>query len=275
MKFNAIKINSAPEVLVQQIIEQIDAGALKPGDCLPSQRELARIFEVGLGTVREALKILNVMGCVTILRGKGSYVAYDVSKVRNKDAKSVEEVLEAVSLADLMKARQIVESGAARMAAEKADTESIHKLRQITARMLSGNLSRKAYYQYDAQYHIAVAEAAENQAILEIVKLLVDKTHQHTGFMDSALGISLPEAKKRCGASAGIVVDYIQAGDSEKAARAMLAHLDIVNDHLTAEFAVSHDRTVLFDAEGTERDNREDVTTGTAAGLPAISPRQK
>jgi GntR family transcriptional repressor for pyruvate dehydrogenase complex len=83
MKFDAIQFNSAPEALVEHIRGQIRAGKLKPGESLPSQRGLAKRFRVGLGTVREALKILDVMGCVDILRGKGTFVAQDSLSVQH------------------------------------------------------------------------------------------------------------------------------------------------------------------------------------------------
>lgn len=242
MQFDAIKIHSAPQALVEQIIDHIKTGKLEPGECLPSQRELARIFHVGLGTVREALKILDVMGCVEVFRGKGSFVAENVSTILNS-APTIEDALEAVSLAELMKAREVVEVGAARMAAEKTDKESIQQLREITTQLLSADLSSGAYYDIDFKFHIAVAEAAQNQALLEIVKLLVGKTHYHTDFMDSALGLSLPSVVQECGGSAVRVVDFIEAGDAAHAGEAMLEHLNVVNDNLLKQFPGKHRHT--------------------------------
>jgi GntR family transcriptional regulator, transcriptional repressor for pyruvate dehydrogenase complex len=235
MNFNAIQITSAPETLVEKILEQVGDGQLKPGDCLPSQRELARMFQVGLGTVREALKILHVMGCVEVLRGKGSYVTDKALSIQN-GSPSFEEALEAVSLAELMKAREVVECGAARMAAQKADPVTIRQLRDITAQISADGLDSDTYYQNDFRFHIAVAEAADNQAVFEIVKLLVDKTLHHISFMNTALGIDLPVSMGQCTGSAVQVVDMIDRGDAEGAGKAMLAHLNTVNMTLLKEF---------------------------------------
>ncbi len=235
MKFDAIQVNSAPEALVEKIMEQIRGGELKPGERLPSQRELARMLRVGLGTVREALKILNVMGCVVVLQGKGTFVAEDALSIQN-EAPTIENALEAVSLAELMKAREVVESGAARMAAEKSNKESMQQLREISSRMAATRLDSDAYYENDFMFHIAVAEASENEAILEIVKLLVDKAHHHTDFMNNALGISLPAAMEKCVGSAVQVVDFIEKGDADRAGEAMLEHLNTVNNELRKEF---------------------------------------
>ena len=117
INFDAIRVNSAPEILVEQIIKQIKSGKLKPGVVLPSQRELARVFEVGLGTVREAVKILNVMGYLQVKPGKGTFVSEQGWK-KGKESFPVGKAMEAASLAELMKAREVVECGAARMAEE-------------------------------------------------------------------------------------------------------------------------------------------------------------
>ena len=241
MKFEAIHISSAPETLVEIILAQIQSGKLKPGDCLPSQRELARMFQVGLGSVREALKILHALGSVEVMRGKGSYVTRKSLNLQ-KDAPSIENALEAVSLAELMKARETVECGAARMAAEGADAESRHQLRHIVAQLSAADLRSQGYYETDFRFHMTVAEAADNKAIVEIVKLLLDKTLVHINFMNKALGIDLPASMQQCVGSAAAVVDMIEKGDADGAEKAMRAHLDTVNLTLSNEFSLPQAR---------------------------------
>ena len=235
MKFDAIQVHSAPEALVEQIIDQIRNGAVSPGAGLPAQRELARMFRVGLGTVREAFKILHAMGLVEVLRGRGTFVAPDALE-RLSEAPTIDQALEAVSLAELMKAREVVERCAARMAAENANAESLRNLRRAIARMAAVGADDPAYYEADFRFHLAVARASESRAIYEIVKLLVDKGHHHIHFMKTALAISAPPTAAACMASAAAVVDRIEAEDPDGAAAAMLAHLHTVNQELLREF---------------------------------------
>jgi GntR family transcriptional repressor for pyruvate dehydrogenase complex len=178
MKFDAIRVHSAPEALAEQIVERIRSGKLTPGTCLPSQRELARAFQVGLGSVREAIKILNVMGYLEVIRGKGTFISKDASTAE-KPVSLLDKALEAVSLADLMKAREIVECACARLAAEAADEEGIERLKGTTEAMVASLEERETFYEQDFVFHIAVAEATNNKALLEIVKLLVDRAHNH------------------------------------------------------------------------------------------------
>ena len=174
MKFDSIRIHSAPEALVQQIAEQIENGTLARGVCLPSQRNLAKMFNVGLGTVREAVRILNVMGYLNVIQGKGTFVS-DISESAQQKWARFDKAIEAVSLADLMKAREIVESEVARLAAKDADDDSIQRLKAITAKMEASFTDTEAFYTLDFDFHMAVADAANNDALYEIVKLLVDR----------------------------------------------------------------------------------------------------
>ena len=241
-RVDAIQVHSAPEALAEQIIGQIRNGKLPPGACLPSQRELARAFQVGLGTVREAVKILHVMGYLNVVPGRGTFVAED-GLTQSRAPSTFDRVMEAVSLSELMKAREIIESGAAQMAAEQADAENIERLKEVVAAMSTEPESIENYYNNDFAFHLAVAEAANNPAILEIVKRLVDQSHAHTGFMNRALGISMPVNIEKCVQTAKTVVYHIKRGDGPKAAQAMRKHLNVVNYELRKEFVTgSSDR---------------------------------
>ncbi|MCG8566197.1 MAG: FadR family transcriptional regulator [Desulfobacterales bacterium] len=236
MKFNALRINSAPDVLVEEIISQIKAKTLKPGEVLPSQRELAKMFNVGLGSVREAIKILDVMGYVKVVRGKGTYISKTMPRQTNTDTQ-LEASLEAMSLADLITARNIVECGAAGLAATQAQKENILALERLAKEMDASFGNQEIFYDLDFKFHLAVAEASNNQAILEMVKLLVNKSHRHVNFMSDSLNIALPETIKMAVESARHVVSLIKSGDAKGAEAAMHKHIYIVCDELNKGFS--------------------------------------
>jgi GntR family transcriptional repressor for pyruvate dehydrogenase complex len=235
MKFDAIQIHSAPEILVKQILAQIEDGELECGACLPSQRQLAKMFDVGLGTVREAVKILTVMGHLEVIRGKGTFVSGKANQAQ-KQHSQLDKALEAVSLADLMKARKLVECEAAFLAATDADAENVQRLKRITDAMEASFKDTQTFYDLDFEFHLAVAEAAHNKALLEIVKLLVDRAHNHIGFMHDSLSISMPFNVEKAVSTARNVVRHIESGDAEGAREEMCCHLGIVNSELRKEF---------------------------------------
>jgi GntR family transcriptional repressor for pyruvate dehydrogenase complex len=235
MKFDAVHINSAPELLVKEIIKQIHSEHLKPGDCLPSQRALAKMFKVGLGSVREAIKILNVMGYINVIRGKGTYIA-ETALDTDVHSSRLEKALEAVSLTELMKAREILECEAAGIAAEVRDKDAIFQLKRIGEQMDFSNEDTDLYYKIDFKFHMAVADATHNRAIIELVKILVDRAHGHVGLMDVSLSISMPLNAHAAIVTAKNVIDAIEAGDGNRAKKEMYDHLNIVKVNLHNEF---------------------------------------
>lgn len=239
MGFNAIHIDSAPGALVEQVLSQIEIGRLAPGTCLPSQRELARMFQVGLGTVREAIKILTVMGHMEVIRGKGTFVrnaapTHDETSRFNLTASR--DILQAASLSDLLKTRDIIECGAARAAAQEVCPIGTERLKKIGAGMSTKPEDIDSYYRNDFEFHLAVAEATNNRAILEMVHLLVNRVHHCLDYMDRSLGISLPLNIKNCVRSAREVIACIAAGEAECASIAMGAHLNVVRFQLDQIF---------------------------------------
>ncbi len=234
MKFNAVQINSAPEILVQEIISQIESGKLEPGACLPSQRELAKMFNVGLGSVREAIKILDVMEYVDVIRGKGTYISKNA--IKQKSYSSFEKAWKAISMSDIITARNVVECFAAREAAKNALPDNINFLKTISRKMDASHNDKDTYYDLDFQFHIAVAEASANKAILQIVKLLIKQSIQHTLFMSNSLNIALSFNVEKAIESARAVISCIDAGDEHGAEKHMEEHINIVVIELDKEF---------------------------------------
>ena len=61
--------------LREQILRQLGAGLLAPGDQMPTMRQVAVALKVDLNTVRHAYDELERMGAITLIRGRGSFVA--------------------------------------------------------------------------------------------------------------------------------------------------------------------------------------------------------
>ena len=69
LPFKPVKKARLYEEVAEQIKESIFTGQLKPGDRLPSERELCGIFKVGRPTIREALRTLSIMGLIDVNTG--------------------------------------------------------------------------------------------------------------------------------------------------------------------------------------------------------------
>jgi len=98
--------------VAERIADLINEGQVKPGDKLPSERDLAEMLKVSRPTVREAMIALEVSGVIEVRTGSGIYVAGKAGKPRHapKD--------DGIGPFDLLEIRSIIEPEAAALAAQ-------------------------------------------------------------------------------------------------------------------------------------------------------------
>ena len=116
--------------MVGQLHQLIEAGKLKAGDRLPSERELAETFRVSRSSVREAIKTLENEGLVMTRPGSGTFItAVKVEAIIQPLASLLSRGKDA--LIDLFEMRRLVEPGIAALAAERATPADILRLKEI------------------------------------------------------------------------------------------------------------------------------------------------
>ena len=110
---------SVVQIVIDRISNAIISGELKPGDKLPTEPELASLFQVGRNSVREAVRILIAYGVLEIKRPEGTFVCTDFS------AKMINPMLYHIILQkenaydDLIELRKMVENGIMHIVLEK------------------------------------------------------------------------------------------------------------------------------------------------------------
>ena len=229
MAFETIRKSSAPEMVAEQIIEKITGGELAPGTQLPSQRDLARQLGVGRSSVREAINALVVMGYLEPLQGKGTFIK---AILPNADAGigKLNAAFSASSIFDLMEARELLECRSAALAAERADDRQIHKLKAAMQAVAGTETDYAIFLDADIRFHAAVADAAGNVVLRELTKLVLEKVVAHHNELKTAL---LPPAYREVSIrTAARIVEAIESGNGEAAARWMARHLDAIRDEL-------------------------------------------
>jgi DNA-binding FadR family transcriptional regulator len=152
--------------LFQQVAETIaaliDEGAYPPGTRLPGERELAEKLGVSRVTIREAEIALQALGRLEIKTGSGVYV----SEKRPTDVGALPKA----SAFEVTEARLLVESEAAALAAHHISEQGIEHLGTLIDRMRTGG--EDAANEADEQFHLTIAEASHNAALLHTVKSL-------------------------------------------------------------------------------------------------------
>ena len=224
---------STSERLTQMLLEKIQSGEIENGYRLPPQRELAQMFNVGMSSVREALKVLNVMGYIDLVHGKGTFVVYP-PEVKNSGV-DMEHALKLISFSDVMRGRLAIECAVAEMAAEFAQEENLEEIRQCVENMETfiekGDV--EAWYDADLMgFHLALAKASQNQTLLEVCKTINRRIYQeYTPLMKNTLDNVTEENLKKAVATARVVYQRIKARDPKGASFAIRTHLSIVLEH--------------------------------------------
>src|SRR3954454_3077984 len=118
--FGTVTRDALPDQIAQRLIALITERALKPGDRLPPERELAATMGVSRSSLREALRALAMLGVAEMRQGDGTYLT---SLQPEKLMRPVGLVLALTDtgLAELFEARKLVEPGLAAWAAERRD----------------------------------------------------------------------------------------------------------------------------------------------------------
>src|ERR1700704_129208 len=137
----------------------ISEGALVAGSRLPSERELAENFQVSRSSLRQALKVLEIMGVISQRVGDGTYLN-PVAPTLLGEPMEFLILLNGISFHELMEARIIVEPELAARAATRATAEDLAVLRREMAAMQAGAKKKTRGSEHDLQFHQAIFCAA-------------------------------------------------------------------------------------------------------------------
>ena len=161
------------EEVAKQLQGMIGDGRLKPGDWLPPERELVRSFQVSRGSVRDAIRTLEVMGLVRSRQGEGTMVR-GVSADALVPPLSAALVPKRELVAELLEIRRIVEPAFAARAATHATPEEIARLQDVLRRQRERTRRRESTIEEDSEFHYLVAMASRNSVVNRVVDVLMD-----------------------------------------------------------------------------------------------------
>ena len=177
MSFTTIKRESTLEVIVQQIKDQIKKGILKPGEKLPSERELASLLGVSRTSVREAIKALSFSGYLEVIQGKGTYVLEMSTKY--DEIVNFFSGFSNYSLDYLMEARIMLEGEFARLAALNANQEEIDLVERIFNEIASSE-DLNSFVVKDLEFHLTIAKATHNPFMDGLMKIIGEMLYKET-----------------------------------------------------------------------------------------------
>jgi GntR family transcriptional regulator, transcriptional repressor for pyruvate dehydrogenase complex len=223
--YKVVQTSRLYEQIVQQIEGSILNGALKTGDQLPPERELAQQFGVSRTAVREAVKALREKGLVEAYSGRGTFVTDGTSHAIRQSLDLMLRIGQPNGSAHLAEVREILEPEIAALAATRAEEQHLATMREAIAVMDRARQDPDAFIEADLDFHLSLAEAAANPLILSLI--------------DSIVGL-LREQRMRIfcvdgGPERGQfhhkrILEAIEHRDPERARDAMRAHLQQVRE---------------------------------------------
>lgn len=171
LKTRPVEKVSISDNIVKQLMKQISAGNLRPGQRIPAERELCKQFNAGRSSLREALRCLSIMGVLTARAGEGTSVAKDGSKFLGT-IMEWRVITERYDLRNLMELRLALEGLAAGSTAEHATEAEISEIEEIISRMRESINDAKRFSALDVEFHLALARASRNQALLDMLTMI-------------------------------------------------------------------------------------------------------
>ncbi len=172
-----IKQTRIYEKVVEELKGLISAGTLRPGEPLPPERKLMENIGVSRSSLREAFRVLELMGLIESIPGKGRFVR----KPQKEPGNIRTEQLEDNAILELMEARRTLDPAIAAEAARRASPSDLTKLRRLLSLPEKALESFEFRAKTDFDFHYALAEATKNFVFLNIVKMtfnLIMATHE-------------------------------------------------------------------------------------------------
>jgi GntR family transcriptional repressor for pyruvate dehydrogenase complex len=212
------------EVIADQIQKQITGGVLKPGDKLPSTKDLAEKFQVGRSTVREALSALKAMGLLEIHQGEGCYVRSIESQ--DLDLPVFDSLLmNRETVVELIEARKALEISNAGLAAQKRTTEDVAKFEEILRNMEHFLGNETEGERSDMLFHLTLAKATHNSLMIRMIDSI--STQMQTAIRETRRlqMYSIKTVSKQLWQEHKAIFEAIRDQDAEAAQEAMKRHL--------------------------------------------------
>ncbi len=221
MALQAVKKHRIHEEIVEQIRGELAEGRLKPGDQLPSERELSEQFQVSRASVREALRSLESTGMVRIKTGEGTYVSSGAEALLSPLVSVILQQKDV--LLDIFEARKIIEPEIAALAAKRASPEEIQQMEGIMEEQARQIAQGDTGVDADTAFHSLLTQSTKNKIFLRLNDAIVDSLHETR---ERSLQIHGRPARSLAGHRE--ILEAIRAKDAARARQAMLEHLTAI-----------------------------------------------
>ena len=224
-RMQPVSRTSLSDMIVEQIIDLISRGILKPGDRLPSERDLCKRFGVGRTSLREALRSLTVMGILESRVGEGTFVSRSNSRHLERSLQWG-FLLDEKKVQDLIETRLMLELETARLAAQRATPQDVAEMGATVEGMAVTLAEPEAFLAHDLEFHLLVATASKNSILSSLLGttrgylqewIVRTLGSRDDGAVEERAGLSVRQHE--------LIIAEISAGRPKAASRRMSEHI--------------------------------------------------
>lgn len=236
-----IKRTRLYEKIIEQIQEAIKSNELKPGDRLPTEKEMSEMYGVSRMVVREAMSALESAGLVDIQHGAGIFLK-DVNKKILVEPLALEVMAERNHILNLLELRRGIESEAAYLSAVRATPSEIASLERYLKQMEREiqkeiKKDRSILLKVDFKFHNTIVKATKNPAFIKILETLIDIIYQcqKISYDYDSIYANYKNFHKETFDEHKTIFESIKNKDPEKARISMRKHIDNIKKRIPKE----------------------------------------
>jgi len=226
--FAPIKTSKISDEVYKQIVSLISNGQLKPGDKIPSERELSSEIGISRQSIREALNRAEVMGLIDVRQGEGSFILSSIKGVLKPPLTVIIEK-EVERIFDFLEIRKLVEGWCAEKAALEATGEELEDMKEILNKMKKVASKDKQWEELDLELHLSIAKATHNIIaihIMDALKVNFSLFFRFTKSMPSSERLDVLWQHHN------EIIDAITRKDSNAAKQKVVDHLNFIEEKI-------------------------------------------
>lgn len=224
--FRNIESKKVSDYIFEQLQEAIVLKELLPGEQLPPERELCKVFNTSRVTMRDAIAVLKDEGFIEQRRGAkgGTFIlpltTQDIERTRSK-------VLENKGMyRQLFEYRNIIEPEVVKLVVDNISVEAIEELDEINKKM-KDEKSREEFRSLDVQFHLMLGKCSNNQYFEQAVRMIRLKVNPVLDILPFDEKVREKSYKEHIQ-----LLDAIRNGNSKQAYQIMVSHIDTTTNKL-------------------------------------------
>ena len=217
------------EQVVEEIVQRIRSGVYKPGDRLPTEKELVEELGVSRNSLREAMKCLITAGLVTSTSGKGTFLSQKARELVAKEDLLIDlSVYESVS--EIIELRHIVEPESAFLAAQRATPDQVEELHGVLL-SLRDRINRKEHWETTGlRFHNLIARMTGNRLLISVMESISKELYKSREYIYELIILQETEWEEH-----RAIYEAVRERDPEQARACMSKHLETLRSYLKSD----------------------------------------